>query len=62
MPEESKVKWGIRVSDEGGAVLNKTAREDLAEVPPERRPQGSKAADHANRRGENAPGRWVCKR
>lgn len=40
------------MSDEGGAILNETAREDFAEVPPERRPQGSKAADHANRRGE----------
>ena len=53
------MKWGVRVSDEGGTILNQTVREDSAEVPPERRPQGSKAVDHANRRGKNAPGRWV---
>ena len=36
---------------ERGAILNKTAREDFAEVLPELRPQGARQRDHANRRG-----------
>ena len=60
LPEERKVKWGNTVCMmEGGAILNKTAREDFAEVLPELRPQGARQRDHANRRGKNAPGRWI---
>ena len=52
LPEESKVKWGNTVCMmEGGAILNKTAREDFAEVLPELRPQRARQRDHANRRG-----------